>query len=147
MILLDTTVLVYAVGSDHPLRLPCRHVVELVQAGALSGTTTIEVIQEFVHVRSRRTSRSESAAVGRAFAVGLGPLVRPEARDLLEGLALWADTPALGAFDTVLAATARRRHFALVSADRGFGGIDGLVHVDPAAPDFAARLQAITGAQ
>ena len=47
MIVVDTTVLVYAVGADHPLREPCRAVVSGVESGRLTASTTIEVIQEF----------------------------------------------------------------------------------------------------
>ena len=62
MILLDTTVLVYAVGDAHPLRQPCRQLVEAVRDAHLRATTTTEVIQEFAHVRSRRRPRHDAAA-------------------------------------------------------------------------------------
>lgn len=134
MILLDTTILVYAVGSDHLLRDPCRGLLELAEKGSVRVTTTPEVVQEFAQIRSRRSSRSEAAALARALATALGPLVRPEADDLLEGLQLFEATVELGALDAVLAATARRRGWALGSADRGFGRVEGLVHVDPTSP-------------
>ena len=54
MIVLDTTVLVYAVGADHPLREPCQLLVRAIADGTILATTTIEVIQEFTHVRGRR---------------------------------------------------------------------------------------------
>jgi predicted nucleic acid-binding protein len=54
MIVLDTTVLVYAVGADHSLRRPCRDLVEAIAERRIEATTTVEVIQEFVHVRGRR---------------------------------------------------------------------------------------------
>ncbi len=59
MILLDTSVLVYAVGGEHPLREPCRRVVNEIGAGRLAATTTVEVIQEFAHVRARRRGRTD----------------------------------------------------------------------------------------
>ena len=54
MIVLDTTVLVYATGSDHPLREPGRRLVDAVANGVLTARTTVEVIQEFMPVRARR---------------------------------------------------------------------------------------------
>ena len=54
MIVLDTTVLVYATGSDHPLREPCRRLVDAVANGVLTARTTVELIQELMHVRARR---------------------------------------------------------------------------------------------
>ena len=44
MIVLDTTVLVYSVGSDHPLRAPCRSLIEAIGDGEIAATTTVEVI-------------------------------------------------------------------------------------------------------
>ena len=57
MIVLDTTVLVYAKGAEHPLRAPCRELVERIAEGAVQATTSVEVIQEFVHIRARRFRR------------------------------------------------------------------------------------------
>lgn len=99
-------------------------------------TTTLEVVQEFVHVRARRNTRSEAARLGLAYAEALGPLVRPDIDDLLEGLALFEETDAVGASDAVLAATARRRGCSLVSADRAFGRVDGLTQLNPGSAHF-----------
>ena len=41
MILLDTTVLVYAKGQDHPLRDPCRELIEAIADRRIEATTTI----------------------------------------------------------------------------------------------------------
>ncbi|HSH62137.1 MAG TPA: type II toxin-antitoxin system VapC family toxin [Acidimicrobiales bacterium] len=54
MIVLDTSVLVYAIGVAHPLRDPCRRLIDSLRTGRLEATTTVQVIQELVHVRARR---------------------------------------------------------------------------------------------
>lgn len=132
MIVLDTTVLVYAVGAQHPLREPCRRVVDAVARGQLEATSTVEVVQEFVHVRSRRTDRADAAALGTAYADLLAPLLPVTAADLHAGLALYARSSRLVAFDAVLAATALRRQAdAVLSADGAFAGVPGLVHIRP----------------
>nr|MBA2294907.1 VapC toxin family PIN domain ribonuclease [Actinomycetota bacterium] len=46
MIVLDTTVLVYAVGDDHQLREPARAIVAAVESGDVQATTTVEAVQE-----------------------------------------------------------------------------------------------------
>ena len=66
MILFDTTVLSYAVGVEHPLREPCRRLLRAHGDGHIEAATTIEVVQEFVHVRARRRSRADSVSVARA---------------------------------------------------------------------------------
>lgn len=143
MILADTTVLAYAVGAAHPLREPCRELIARVRDGRLRASTTTEVVQEFVHVRSRRRDRGDAVALGRAYATLFAPLTQPDRDDLDEGLAVFAEHTALGAFDAVLAAAARRRGAAVVSADRGFDGVADLVRVDPGDPDFARTLAAL----
>lgn len=143
MIVLDTTVLVYAVGDEHPLRSPCRQVIELAESGKLVATTTVEVIQEFVHVRARRRSRADAAALGADLATLLSPLLRPDGNDLRRALELFERTEALGAFDAVLATTALHVGAdALVSADRGFATVSDLRHLDPGDPNFIGALSA-----
>ena len=142
MIAVDTTILVYAVGTEHPLRQPCRALVRAVGDGRMSATTTVEVIQEFTDVRARRRGRADAALRAREYAVLFAPLLRPDGDDLARGLELFAAHKRLGAFDAVLAATVQRdeRIAGLASADTEFGSVTGLVHLDPAAHDFLARL-------
>lgn len=133
MIVLDTTVLVYALGTDHALREPCRRLVEAVAAGEVEATTTVEVLQEFVHVRARRRSRADAAELGAAYADLLAPLLPVTAVDLLHGLRLYEQAARLGAFDAVLAAAALAAEATmLVSADTAFADVPGLRHLAPA---------------
>lgn len=142
MILLDTTILVYAVGSDHPLREPCRAVIGAIGDGRLTATTTVEVLQEFTHVRARRRGRADAAALASHYATLLAPLVTLDGDDLTDGLRIFRDHDQIGAFDALLAATClRREHLTgLLSADRAFAGIAGLTHLDPADPRSTAVL-------
>lgn len=132
MILLDTTVLVYAKGHDHPLRDPCRELVRAIAERRLEATTTVEVIQEFVQVRARRRGRGDAAALGRDYAELLSPLLSPTGEHLNDGLSLFERTEELGAFDAVLAASAANLGVgAIVSADTGFAGLAEISHVVP----------------
>lgn len=142
MIVVDTTVLVYAVGADHPLRDSCRTLVEWAGAGGVRVTTTVEVIQEFTHVRARRRPRQDATRLARHWMELTGPLLQPTAEDLDAGLALFEDVDEIGCFDAVLAATALRSGAsALVSADQAFGRVPGLSWLDPADPAFLDRLR------
>ena len=141
MIVLDTTVLVYAKGAEHPLRDPCRELVAALAAGRIEATSTAEVIQEFVHVRARRRDRVEAAELGSDFAELLAPLLVITSEQLSRGLQIFRSHSALGAFDSVLAAAAIDiGASALVSADAGFSDIGGLDHVVPDAPGVARLL-------
>jgi uncharacterized protein len=142
VIVLDTTVLVYAKGADHPLRHPCRELIAAIASGEVQATTSVEVIQEFVHVRARGCDRGDAAALARDYAELLSPLLVVDSESLREGLELFTKVPGLGAFDAVLAAAAASHGAtAMVSADNGFGGVPGLPHVVPDANGVAELLR------
>lgn len=143
MIVLDTTVLVYAKGIEHPLRQPCRDLIEAISDGAIEATTTVEVIQEFVHVRARRRGREDAATLGRDYAELLAPLLEVDDGRLQRGLALFERAEALGTFDAVLAAAAIDAGATLlVSADHGFANVPGLRHAVPDADGVRALIPA-----
>ena len=141
MIVVDTTVLVYAVGTEHPLREASRRLVEAFRQGRIHGTTTPEVIQEFAHVRARRRGRRNAASLARDYALLLAPLLATEPAHVSDALALFERHEALGAFDALLAATAVAADpDALVSADAAFDSVPRLRHVAPGTPEFDALV-------
>jgi hypothetical protein len=141
VIVLETTVLVYAVGDDHALREPARKIVEAVEDGSIQATTTVEAIEELVHLRARSWGRADAAAVGRAFATLLSPLLQPSEESLLAGLRRFERDEALEAFDAVLAAAAiAQKAEALVSANRAFAEVRGLRWVDLAGDELASLI-------
>lgn len=132
MIVLDTTVLVYAKGAEHQLRDPCRRLIELIVEGSIAATTTAQAIQEFVHVRARRRDRHDAARLGAEYADLLAPLLTGGAQELRSGLELYVRLERLGAFDAVLAATAIAVGASqIVSADRAFALVPWVFHVFP----------------
>jgi len=141
MIVLDTTVLLYAKGADHPLRETCRRLIEAIRVGRVRATTTPEVVQEFVHVRARRRDRSEAVGLGHAYAGLLAPLTVVDEQVLRAGLEIFHDIPRLGAFDAVLAAAALAIDAqALVTADVAFSDLGALLAVAPGTPAFDELL-------
>jgi hypothetical protein len=97
VIVLDTTVLLYAKGADHPLRDPARRLIAAVTEGDIEATTTAEVIQEFVHVRARRRGRTEAVTLGEDYAELLSPLVTVTAEQLHRGLEIFTRCERAGA--------------------------------------------------
>jgi predicted nucleic acid-binding protein len=148
VIVLDTTVLVYAKGADHPLRDSCRELISAVAARRVHATTTVEVIQEFAHVRARRRGRGDAARLAEDYADLLSPLLEVTTGHLREGLRLFERTEGIGAFDAVLAAAAAATGAgALVSADAAFEVISGTIpHLNPDAAGVAELLDGTLGA-
>lgn len=141
MIVVDTTVLVYAVGTEHPLRDPSRKLIDAIAAGRVDAATTVEVIQEFVHVRARRQGRTDAAKAGRNYAELFAPLLVMPTAIVDAGLRIFERTTSLGVFDSFLAATALASGAdALVSADQGFASVPRLAHVVPGSAEFDRLL-------
>ena len=140
MIVLDTTVLVYAVGDAHEYREPCRRLIAAIESGAVDATTTHQAVQEFAHVRARRRGRADAVELATAYIDLLSPLLTVDEAGLGSGLNLFGEHERLGAFDAVLCASALAADAAVVSADRAFAGIPGLRHVVPDADGVGALL-------
>lgn len=130
-IVLDSNVLSYGTGEQHPHRGACRDLLGAIGDGRIVATTTVEVLQEFAYVRARRRSRVDAAYLAHRYADLLAPLLPVNAADLSIGLGLWQGHQGLGSFDAVLAAAAMRTGATLVSADRAFARVRGLSHVVP----------------
>lgn len=119
-VVLDTNVLVYAIGGEHPLRDPARAVITEVTVGRIRATTTPQVIQEFAYVVARRRDRATAAEAAKNYARLLHPLLISDSDDLERGLRWWTEMPTLGSFDAVLMATVDRLapNRPLVTADQ-----------------------------
>jgi hypothetical protein len=130
VMLLDTNVLSLAVGASHPMKVPAQNLFAGIAAGRIRASTTPEVIQEFAHVRGRRTSRAEAVAQALDFATLLSPLTTTLPEDVTHALRLWRDIPRLGSFDSLLVCTAKRvRADSVVSADNAFALQDLVPHL------------------
>lgn len=137
-ILVDSAVAAFALGEDSPLRSQCRAVMTAAAADRIRAYASVEMIQELVHHRLRRTGdRRLAAADGRDIAAVL--TILPFDREVLElSLDLIERTGVRGR-DAVHAATALAYGIdTVVSPDSAFDGIPGLTRVDPR--DFAVTM-------
>lgn len=131
--LYDTAVFIYAYGADHPYAEPCREIVDRAGAGELMGEASADLVQELMHQRFRRTGDRARAASEAGAAAGLCRLHEVQPDDVLCALDMFAATEHIGARDAVFAAVALNRGIpAILSPDRAFDEVDGLVRVDPA---------------
>lgn len=143
MIVVDTTILSYAVGAGHPLREPARRLVAAIGERRIAVTTSADVIQEFAHTYARRRERRLAAKHARQYAKLLAPLLSPTESTLEAGLGLFERYEGLDAFDAVLAAAAIEVGAeALVTADRAFAAVRGLRFVELGSPAFEQLLGA-----
>lgn len=130
--LLDTAVFVYAVGTDHEYREPCRAIVEALAEQSVEGEISVEAVQEFLHQRVRRTGRRAEAVRLARHVASLCTVHDVTAADLHTALDLFQAHPQLHARDAVHAATALNRGIgAILTPDDAFDDIEGLTRIDP----------------
>ena len=128
---LDTAVWAYAIGDDHPQRDACRALLSAAQRGDVELHASVELIQELVFHRMRRTDRATAVAEGRAVAAAC--TLHPFGADVLVKALDLTATTRIGGRDAVHAATALLAGFdAVVSPDRDFAVVEGLRRLDPA---------------
>jgi predicted nucleic acid-binding protein len=64
--LLDTNIFIYAAGSPHAHKQPCVDILRSVAQGELGATTNTEVLQEVMHLFSRRRRREQGVQLCRS---------------------------------------------------------------------------------
>jgi len=129
--LVDTAVLLYAVGGDHPQRADCRRIVAAAGTGQIELHASVEMVQEFVFHRMRRVDRL--SAVRQARDVAALCVLHDFNRAVLQtALDLIADNDSLGGRDAVHAATAVQHGLSMIiSPDLAFDDVPGLRRIDP----------------
>ncbi len=134
-VFIDTAVVMYAVGSDHPLKPACAEILRRVASGAMHGVTSAEVIQEIVH-RFVHAGRAQHAAEVAGHALSVFSPVIPVSHSVVERLpGLLARYPGLAARDLLHVATClEERIVTIVTPDREFDAVAELIRADPADP-------------
>jgi len=135
-VFIDTAVLIYANGTSHPLREPCRAIMIQVGQGQLEAVTSAEVVQEILH-RFMSIGRPEiGIEIARVTMDAFAPVL-PITHALMRRVpALAARYPNLSARDLVHVATCIHEGISeILTPDRGFDRVAEIRRIDPT--DFA----------
>jgi predicted nucleic acid-binding protein len=131
-VLLDSAVAIYALGDTHPYKEPCRALMSRAARGEFRAYASVEMIQELVHHRLRRTNDRVLAAEDGRDTASVCTLLNFDREVLDLSLDLIERTPAIRGRDAVHAATALAYGIdRIISPDTAFDGIPGLTRVDP----------------
>jgi uncharacterized protein len=145
-VLIDANVFIYALGAEHRYRGPCRAIVAALASGQLPGETSVEILQEVVHVRRRRKGGSDAAARAREILAWELPVHEFDVDDLERALGLIDRHEGLPVRDAVHAAMALNREIdAVLSTDGDFDLVEGLARIDPADAPAVEALQRSAG--
>jgi uncharacterized protein len=134
VILLDSNIIMYAAGDEHPNRKPSQDLLALVRDEEVAAAVDAEVLQEILH-RYRSLRRWDLAATVYGAVRRLIPVVEPITAELADvAAALLAKHRRLSARDAVHAAVALERGYeAICSYDRDFDDVPRLRRLEPPA--------------
>jgi uncharacterized protein len=126
----DTSVIMFAAGAEHPRRAGCRAVLAAVAAGRLDAVISAEVVQEILH-RFSRSDREVGSRMAHA-AIGLfAPVVALDHPAIAEAVRRYSFSPLL-ARDLVHVATCQVLGIEeIISVDADFDAVEGLRRIDP----------------
>lgn len=129
---LDANVLMYAAGTEHPLREPCQQALKTAVADDIRLITDAEVLQEILY-RYFSIGRPGSAQAVHASAIDLCHEILPlESTHTTRALELLTEHPRLTPRDAIHVATMENRGLELLlSTDQDFDSLSHIERVDP----------------
>jgi predicted nucleic acid-binding protein len=131
-VFVDTAIVMYAGGGEHPLRDPSRKVLGLIADGDLDGVISVEVIQEILHrfISIRRPDAGQAQATE---ALDVFAPVLPITHALMRRVPELAQKyPRLSARDLVHVATCIHEGITeVISPDRAFDQVAEVRRIDP----------------
>ncbi len=131
---LDANILMYAIGRDHPYKEPCIRVLRRIEEDTLRVVSSVEVLQEILH--RYRSLREYQVAAGAftQFKLLCDEILPLEPGDVDRAFEILEDHREISVRDAIHAATMFRRGLEkILSTDKHFDAIEGVVRVDPLA--------------
>lgn len=131
-VFIDTAILMYAGGVEHPLREPCRDVLRAATDGRLAAATSVEVVQEILHRFIAIRRPDDGVAMARETITAFGPLL-PVTHAVVERMPRLVERyPELSARDLIHVATCLEEGIAtIISPDRGLDTVSEVRRFDP----------------
>ena len=129
---LDANLIMYSLGGPHPLREPCKRVLERIRSGEIRALTNTEVLQEILH-RYFSIDKPDIAETAYTSVIQLCATVFPVTlAEMDNALELMKATPSITSRDAVHAATIINNGIKeIISTDNHFDLISQVKRIDP----------------
>jgi predicted nucleic acid-binding protein len=129
---IDANVAMYAVGAEHPLKRPCVAILSAVARGDVAAVTDAEVHLEILQRYSALGNRRRAIEVSALFRRAVPDVLAVTRADVEAAGGLLDAHGGLRVRDAIhLAVMARHAVPRIVTADRHFDDLPGIVRVDP----------------
>ena len=121
---IDTNIIFYAFGKEHPLKARCLDLMKKAAKGELAVVTNAEVLQEILYVHWRRDDLERGGEVFDAIQELLHEVYPVDRQTMREARALLSKYPSIPPRDAVHAATALMNDIPIIiTADKHFAAI------------------------
>jgi predicted nucleic acid-binding protein len=131
--LIDANAVIYALGVPHPYRDLCQRILRALDSDDQDYVMDTEVLQEVLHVFDRRGQRLKGIQKVTDLLIALKEVIPVGASEIAITLRVLGEHPRLSPRDAIHAAVVLGHGLeGIVSTDRAFDRITGLVRYDPA---------------
>ncbi len=132
MKLLDTNIILYAEGKEHPYKKHCVSIIKDIGAGRTDLNIDVETLQEILHVYSSRNERERAIlTLEKLFILFPNPISITK-REVERTKELMRSYPELSARDAVHAAVVITHQLeGIVSTDKVFDKLSEIKRIDP----------------
>jgi predicted nucleic acid-binding protein len=129
---IDANIIMYAIGMPHPLKNPCRAILDEIKNGSLQVVTNTEVLQEVLY-RFYSLKRNDQAEIAYNALTGMClEIISITRKDMDLSLSLLKEYPQITTRDAVHAATMINNEIEeIISTDSHFDLIQGIKRVKP----------------
>ncbi|MBI2856480.1 MAG: type II toxin-antitoxin system VapC family toxin [Chloroflexi bacterium] len=132
MKLLDTNVMMYALGKPHPYKAPCQKIMEMSERALREFTIDVEILQEILHTFWLRQEREKGIQKVKDLLLIFPDTVPVGAREISTAMGIFGQYHRLSSRDAIHAAVVMIHGLeGIVSADRAFDQVPGLRRYDP----------------
>ncbi|MGH3872189.1 MAG: type II toxin-antitoxin system VapC family toxin [Pseudonocardiaceae bacterium] len=129
---IDTSVIMYAGGAEHPHRAACRRVLERVADRSIDAVTSTEVVQEILH-RFAHGRRETGQRMARSVLDLFDDLIPVDLQSIGGAVGFYTGYPHLSARDVLHVATCVSSGISeIVSVDGGFDAVAEVRRIEPA---------------
>jgi len=136
---IDANVPMYAAGAPSEYKAACVAILEAAASGKIVAVTDAEVIQEIAYRYWHINRLAEGLEIARDFAMAIPRVLPVDVQDTMAMLELLAAHPQLTPRDALHCAVMNRHGISrIVTADRHFASVPGIVSIDPR--DFACQM-------
>jgi len=125
--LIDTNIILYSLGREHPLKEPCKRLIAKIASGEITANIDVEILQEVLYIYAHRNERVKGIAACR-YLLDIFPNPFPISKNEISSAISFLDKyPSIVSRDAIHAAVVVNNKLkGIISEDSDFAVIKGI---------------------